>query len=315
MAKYLDPKNDLTFKRVFGEHKNLLISFLNALMPLEKGCLVETIEYLSPEQVPDIPGKKYSIVDVKCTDNHKRTFIVEMQMIWTAAFPQWLLFNTSKAYARQLEAGQDYAGLKPVYALALVDEDFDHKTDRFYHRYQLMDAENPADVIEGMEMVMVELKKLKPEKWEDRKLAVLWLRFLNEVHEKNPDVAEELLADESIKQAVELCERSAYTEKELEAYEKHWDAIRNEKMYIADALKKGEGIGIEKGEVIGVEKEKIATILRMYKKGKSSEDISDATGLSGEEVEAIIRQLKASGQITEKQERPSCSICKLDEIE
>ena len=31
MAKYLDPKADLTFKKVFGEHKELVISFLNAL--------------------------------------------------------------------------------------------------------------------------------------------------------------------------------------------------------------------------------------------------------------------------------------------
>jgi hypothetical protein len=28
--KYLDPKNDLTFKRIFAENKDLLISFLNA---------------------------------------------------------------------------------------------------------------------------------------------------------------------------------------------------------------------------------------------------------------------------------------------
>ena len=32
MALYLDPKNDLTFKRIFGEHPDLLIDFLNALM-------------------------------------------------------------------------------------------------------------------------------------------------------------------------------------------------------------------------------------------------------------------------------------------
>ncbi|MDR0395219.1 MAG: Rpn family recombination-promoting nuclease/putative transposase, partial [Tannerella sp.] len=34
MARYLDPKNDLIFKRIFGEHPHLLVSFLNALMPL-----------------------------------------------------------------------------------------------------------------------------------------------------------------------------------------------------------------------------------------------------------------------------------------
>jgi hypothetical protein len=36
MARYLDPKNDLPFMRIFGEHLDLLQSFLNALMPLEK---------------------------------------------------------------------------------------------------------------------------------------------------------------------------------------------------------------------------------------------------------------------------------------
>ena len=35
MAKYLDPKADVTFKKVFGEHKNLVISLLNALLPLD----------------------------------------------------------------------------------------------------------------------------------------------------------------------------------------------------------------------------------------------------------------------------------------
>ena len=65
MAKYLDPKADLTFKKVFGEHKDLMISFLNALLPLKKGEEVKEIEYLQPELVPDSPLKKDTIVDVR----------------------------------------------------------------------------------------------------------------------------------------------------------------------------------------------------------------------------------------------------------
>ena len=37
MAKYLDPKADLTFKKVFGEHPNLVASLLNSLLPLPAG--------------------------------------------------------------------------------------------------------------------------------------------------------------------------------------------------------------------------------------------------------------------------------------
>lgn len=68
MAKYLDPKADLTFKKVFGEHADLLKSFLNALQPLKPGQEIESLEYIPNELVPENPGKKNSIVDVRCTD-------------------------------------------------------------------------------------------------------------------------------------------------------------------------------------------------------------------------------------------------------
>ena len=45
MGKYLDPRADLTFKKIFGEHKHLVISLLNAMLPLADDELVESIEY------------------------------------------------------------------------------------------------------------------------------------------------------------------------------------------------------------------------------------------------------------------------------
>ena len=33
--RYLNPKADLTFKKVFGEHPDLVASFLNALLPFD----------------------------------------------------------------------------------------------------------------------------------------------------------------------------------------------------------------------------------------------------------------------------------------
>ena len=46
MKKYLDPKADLTFKKIFGEHPDLVISFLNALLPLDEDSQIESVEYL-----------------------------------------------------------------------------------------------------------------------------------------------------------------------------------------------------------------------------------------------------------------------------
>ena len=43
MGKYLDPRADLTFKKILGEHKHLVISLLNAMLPLKEDEQVERI--------------------------------------------------------------------------------------------------------------------------------------------------------------------------------------------------------------------------------------------------------------------------------
>ena len=123
--RYLNPKADLTFKRVFGEHPDLVMSFLNALLPLQREEYITDIEYLPSEMVPDNPLRKNSIVDVRCKDNKGRHFIVEMQMIWSPEFKQRVLFNASKAYVRQMGSGEKYDLLQPVYSLNLVNDVFE----------------------------------------------------------------------------------------------------------------------------------------------------------------------------------------------
>ena len=113
----------MTFKKVFGEHEDLVISFLNSLLPFEsEDELIKSVEYLNPELVPLNPLKKDSIVDVRCKDSRGRQFIVEMQMMWTSEYKQRVLFNASKAYVSQLECGQDYDLLHPVYSLNMVND-------------------------------------------------------------------------------------------------------------------------------------------------------------------------------------------------
>ena len=80
-ARFLDPKSDLVFKKIFGQHPNLMKSLLNGILPLPKDQVIEKIEYLNPEQVPVIPTMKNTVVDVKCTDQLGRVFIVEMRVL------------------------------------------------------------------------------------------------------------------------------------------------------------------------------------------------------------------------------------------
>ena len=135
--EYLDPRADLTFKKVFGEHHDIVISFLNALLPLTEEEQIVEIEYLSPEMLPVSDTLKYSLVDVCCKDSSGRQFLVEMQMAWFEDFKKRVLFNASKAYIRQLGKSENYRLLRPVYSLNLLNENFEPNLKGSYHHLTL----------------------------------------------------------------------------------------------------------------------------------------------------------------------------------
>lgn len=294
--RFLDPKNDLVFKRVFGEHANILISLLNALLPLDENQTIVTLDYLPPELVPEIPIIKNSIVDVRCSDNYGRQFIVEMQMLWTDSFKSRVLFNASKAYVRQLGKGIEYMGLQPVYALSIVNEIFEKDTTTYFHHYKLVHTENNAKTIEGLQLIFVELPKFKPQNIGQKKLNVLWLRYLSEIKNGTEMMDEELLKElrsvPEIAQALELTKESAFTRAELEAYDRYWDAISTEKTLIADAemrgLTMGKEQGIQIGQEQGIEHKAKETALNLKSLGKLTiEEIAEVTGLELQVVRGL----------------------------
>jgi len=278
--RYLDPKADLTFKRVFGEHPDLVMSLLNALLPLESKQEVTEIEYLPVELVPDNPLRKNSIVDVRCRDNRGRVFLVEMQMIWTPEFKQRILFNASKAYVRQIKAGEHYELLQPVYSLNLVNDIFEPELkDEFYHYYRLVHMEHTDKVIEGLHLIFVELPKFKPHNYSEKKMQVLWLRYLTEINEDTREIPKELLANPELKKAVNALEESAFTDAQLAGYEKFWDIISVEKTLYNSAIRKGMEKGIKEGH------KEVARNLK--KAGIPVAIIMQSTSLSEKEIEEL----------------------------
>ena len=304
MSRYLDPKSDVTFKKIFGEHPKILKSFLNAVLPLPENSLIESLTYLPGEQVPHIPGFKSTLVDVKCTDTQGRIFIVEMQIQWTKSFMQRLLFGTSTAYVRQLEQGESYDLLKPVYGLGLVGTIFDpeHPED-WYHHYSLVNVKKTERTIKDLQLVFVELPKFKAKSMTERKLQVLWLRFMSELDKKTTEIPPEWLEVPEIKQAVELSAVSAYTPDELAAYEKYWHYVSTEKTMLHDkfaeglaigeakgkakGLAEGEAKGLEKGKTVGVDVTLRA--LACLGRGDSLEKVAAETGLD----QAVLKSLQA----------------------
>jgi predicted transposase/invertase (TIGR01784 family) len=281
--RYLDPKNDLTFKKVFGQHPRLLKSFLNAMLPLS--VPIKDLEYLPADLVPEVPLLKYSIVDVRCIDEQGRQFIVEMQMLWTDSFKTRVLFNASKAYVRQLDKGTEYKELQPVYALSLVNQVFEHDMEEFYHHYKIVHLANSNKVLEGLEFVFVEIPKFKAANFNEKRLQVLWLRYLSEIKNATETISPELLEVREIREAIELLQESGYSKSELMAYDKYWDSISIERTLLSDSYVEGKQIGKIEGKIEGIE----LMIVNGFKAGITIESLSNMAQINTEKVIEIIR--------------------------
>ena len=289
--RYLDPKADLTFKKVFGEHPDLVISLLNALLPLETDEEVMEIEYLPAELVPENPLRKNSIVDVRCKDKCGRQYLVEMQMVWSPEFQQRVLFNASKAYVRQVKTGEEYELLQPVYSLNLVNEVFEPELEGFYHYYKMVHVEHSEKVIDGLHLIFVELPKFNPRNYSEKKMQVLWLRYLTEINEQTREIPAELMENPEIKKAVSVLEESAFTDAQLLGYDKFWDIISVEKTLYGSGWRRGVKEGREEGMKAGKAKgeaemqRKIACNLKRV--GLPLDVIIQTTGLTAKEIDIL----------------------------
>ena len=275
--KYLDPKADLTFKKVFGEHPELVKSLLNALLPFKsKEEEITSVTYLTFGMMPKTPIRKYRVLAVGCEDAKGCQFIVEIQIIWSKEFMQRVFFADSKAYMRYSCLSEDNSLYKPIYSLNLVNEVFEPELDDYYHYYHLVHEEHTDKVIDGLHLVFVELPKFTPHTFTEKKMQVLWLRFLTEINEKTKTVPAELLANPEIAKAVSEIEESAYTEEELLGYDDFWDAVSVEKTLAG----------------------------RLERLTKASDDAKEKLKATSSQLEATSSQLEAtSSQLKEAEEQ------------
>ncbi len=101
---YLDPKSDVAFKKLFGNmaHKNILISFLNSVLERAETAQIVNVVINDPANVPDNISIKYSIVDVRCTDQNGHQYIVEMQVVREADYAARAQYYSALTLSKQL---------------------------------------------------------------------------------------------------------------------------------------------------------------------------------------------------------------------
>ena len=277
--KYLDPKADLTFKKIFGNHPKRLISLLNALLPLSEEEQIHEIKYLPTELVPENNSYRYAITNILCTDAKSNKFCVVIRIEWSDAFQLRVQFLASELYVNPAIKQVKYFAQYPTYSLNLISDTFKYNTPDFIHNYHVVYDKDTHKVIEDLHFTFIELPKFTPHSIADKRMMVLWLRFLTEINSDTKEIPADLLNDPEIGKAVEELEISGFSDAELWAYDKFWDSVSAERTLIDDSYKKG----IEKS----MNQRSLEIARKMLAKGMDEATVMDMTGVTAEEIKLL----------------------------
>lgn len=276
MDKYADPKNDLVFKKLFGneENKELLIDFINKVLPNKH---VKDIEYLPTNLEPDIRIKKQSILDVLCTDENGSKYIIEMQNAKEKGFEERAVYYASKTYATQMDKGGKYADLKEVIFIAITDFIMFPKKEDYISTHTIRDNKTNEHDLKGFSFAFLELPKFNKQgnpqnidQWCDL--------FKNAKNCKSVNTTDPIM-----KKAYETLEISNWSEQDLLDYQAYEKIILDNQA--REDQVRDEGISI--GKTKGINEEKIKIAINLKRTNIDPKIISEATGLSIEEISKL----------------------------
>jgi predicted transposase/invertase (TIGR01784 family) len=243
LGKFLDPKNDFAFKQIFGNVKNkeILIRFLNDMIPFPENDKIVDLIFLKPSQDPETFSKKQSVVDVLCTDTHGCQYIVEMQVAHTEGFEKRAQYYAAKAYGSQMNVGDEYQNLKEIIFLAFTDFILFPNKKAYKSDHVILDKVTSEHDLKDFYFCFVELPKFNKTISELSNSTERWIYFLKHAPETTPDELEALIGNDTIlAQAYKALDSFYWSPEQIYYYDQQLKNLRDHKAMLRYAQSEGE---------------------------------------------------------------------------
>ena len=102
--KYLDPKADLTFKKIFGNHPNRLKNLLNSLQSLNEDELIQQQQYLPTTEDLEVSG--FTDAELRAYDKFWDSVSVERTLL-DDRYQKGMEEGMEKGMAKGMEKGME----------------------------------------------------------------------------------------------------------------------------------------------------------------------------------------------------------------
>jgi conserved hypothetical protein (putative transposase or invertase) len=231
--RFIDPKIDFAFKKIFGssDSKDILINFLNAIL-YEAQPLIEDLEIIDSQPENPTLGAQETRLDVKATINGDRIALVEIQLINVPSFGNRVLYNAAKSYSQQLTGKDRYEKLKTVISLKIADFEMFENQPEFMSRFVFQEKEQQFECPDtAIELVFIELPKFSKELAALETTADQWIYFLKNTSTLET-VPETLSAVPEIQKAFRIAREDNFTQEELKELQKQELWIQDQQIAI-----------------------------------------------------------------------------------
>jgi len=274
MTKFLDPKNDLAFRRIFGSEKNkdILIHFLNDIFGRTTNP-IETVTFLKSSQEPEVAAQRVSIVDILCQDLEGNHFIVEMQATSEVGFEKRAQYYAAKTYIQQREKGIEYKDLKEVTFLAITSYAVFPNRPGYLSHHEMLNKDTHERELKDFSFLFLELSKFKKPKDQLKTMTEKWAYFFKNAAKTEAEDLETIIGGDTImERAYHELDRYSWSVEEIRDYDRADMKI--------SSIKATNDHMFEEGKAKGEIKKAQEIALKMLKRNRPMQEIMEDTGLS-----------------------------------
>jgi len=234
---------------------------------------------------------KYNRVDMLAEDSKGELILIEVQNNSEYAYFQRMLFGTSKLVTEYINRGESYDKVRKVYSVNIVYFSLGHGRDFVYHGktefrgihtndlLELSPFQKQTFKVDVVSQLYPEYYILKVNGFNQVAKSPLeeWIYYLNTGEIPSTATAP------GLEEAREKLKLDSMTKDELAAYYSHLDNL----IILRDNIHTEREEGREEGLVKGREEEKRENARNLKRLGVLSDIISQATGLSKNEIEEL----------------------------
>lgn len=158
---YLDPKNEVSFKRLFGSEKNvnILVTLLNVVLIDKIKANIEFVKFLNPLHDPELDFYNDNTVSVLCKDKNNILYIIELVMQNETNSQVFEHLYMSNSFIKQMDIRDKYEFDGEIIFLTFTDFIIFPNKKSYKSDHVILNKQTLKNELNNLSLIFIDLEK------------------------------------------------------------------------------------------------------------------------------------------------------------